>query len=260
MNLLLRFLALLALLTGSILADDPLPRTPETFLIEGNKAFLYAPPKPAAGKPWVWYAPTLKGVSLAGRKLYFESFLNAGIAIAGFDLGEVRGSPASTEKFTRFHDEMVRRGWAEKPILIGQSRGGLMMLAWAVAHPGKVRAFTGIYPVLNLTSWPLKNSRAATLADHQMTEDELRAALPRLNPVENLRGLLDHRVPVFIVHGDSDTVVPYDENTRLLKERYEAAGMPITVKVIPGEGHKVSPSFFECRELVDFVLTHAAAR
>jgi hypothetical protein len=29
------------------------------------------------------------------------------------------------------------------------------------------------------------------------------------------------------------------------------------VKIIPGEGHKVSPSFFECPELLDFVLAQA---
>jgi len=30
------------------------------------------------------------------------------------------------------------------------------------------------------------------------------------------------------------------------------------VKIIPGEGHKVSPSFFECPELVDFVIANKA--
>jgi hypothetical protein len=52
-------------------------------------------------------------------------------------------------------------------------------------------------------------------------------------------------------------VVPYDDNTKLLKERYEAAGGSFSVKIVPGEGHKVGPSFFECQELVDFVLKHA---
>jgi hypothetical protein len=41
-----------------------LPKSAETFDIAGHKAVLYASPKPAAGKPWVWYAPTLGGVSL----------------------------------------------------------------------------------------------------------------------------------------------------------------------------------------------------
>jgi predicted esterase len=247
-----------SLLALPVLAQDKLPRVAETFEIEGNKAFVYAAPKPAEGKPWLWYAPTLKGVSIVQRKSYFENWLHAGISIAGFDLGEMRGSPASSAKFTLFYDEMVKRGWSPKPILLGQSRGGMMMLAWAMRNPTKVRAFVGIYPVCNLASWPLKNSKAATLADFAMPEDELVAKLSEFNPIDNLQGLLANKVPMFIVHGDADVVVPYDDNTRLLKERYEAGGGQITVKVIPGEGHKESPSFFECHELADFVIAHGA--
>ena len=50
--------------------------------------------------------PTLNGVSLVQRKMYFEALLKAGIGIAGFDLGEVRRAPRSTAQFTRFYDEM----------------------------------------------------------------------------------------------------------------------------------------------------------
>jgi len=251
----LSLLAILSLLVLPVLAQDAVPRTAEIFEIDGHKGFLYPAPKPAEGKPWLWYAPTLKGVSIVQRKLYFESLMRAGISIAGFDLGEVRGSPASTATFTRFYEDVVRRGWSPKPILLGQSRGGLMMLAWGARHPDKVRAFVGIYPVCNLVSWPLKNSKAATLADFDLPEAEFVARLSEFNPVDNLQGLLSNKVPMFVVHGDSDVVVPYDDNTLVLKERYEAGGGKITVKLIPGEGHKVSPSFFECRELLDFVLT-----
>ena len=245
--------ALLALPTA---AQDRLRRTSETFEIDGHKGFVYTAPEPASGKPWLWYAPTLNGVSIVQRKLYFESLMHEGISIAGFDLGEVRGSPRSTAKFSLFYDEMVKRGWSSKPLLLGQSRGGLMMLAWGVRNPDKVRAFVGIYPVCNLASWPLKNSKAATLADFEMAEAELVDKLSELNPVDNLQGLLANKVPMFVVHGDSDVVVPYDENTRLLKERYQAGGGSIIVKLIPGEGHKVSPSFFDCPELVEFVMAN----
>jgi hypothetical protein len=249
-------LTFLALLAPPVFADDKLLRIAETFEIEGHKAFVYAAPEPAKGKPWVWYAPTLKGVSLVGRKLYFESFLRAGIGIAGFDLGEVRGAPGSTAKFSLFYDEMVRRGWSAKPILLGQSRGGMMMLSWAVRNPEKVRAFVGIYPVCNLADWPLKRSKDATLADFAMPEAELIARLDEFNPLDNLDGLLENKVPMFVVHGDADAVVPFEENTRVLAERYEAGGGQITTKLIPGEGHKASPSFFESRELVNFVIAH----
>ncbi len=236
---------------------DQSPRVAETFEVDGHKAFLYTPPTPAPGKPWLWYAPTLQGVSLVQRKLYFDGLMKAGIALAGFDLGEVRGAPQSTAKFTLFYDEMVKRAWSAKPILLGQSRGGMMTLAWAMRNPEHVKAWVGIYPVCNLASWPLKNSKAQTLADFAMPEEELAAKLSQFNPVDNLQGLLAAKVPMFVVHGDSDVVVPYDDNTRVLKERYEAGGGKITVKIIPGEGHKVSPSFFECQELIDFVLAQA---
>ncbi len=94
------------------------------------------------------------------------------------------------------------------------------------------------------------------LADYAMPETELVARLKEFNPVDNLQGLLANKVPMFVVQGDSDALVPYDENTRLLKERYEAGGGRITVKLIPGEGHQATPSFFECRELVDFVIAN----
>ncbi len=247
-------LLLLSIFTLPLAAQDNLPRAAETFEVAGHKAFVYAASKPAEGKPWVWYAPTLRNLAFGERKLYFESFMKAGISIAGFDLGEVRGAPASTAKFTLFYEAMVKRGWSPKPILLGQSRGGMMTLAWAVRHPDKVRAWVGIYPVCNLASWPLKNSKAATLADFALPEAELVAKLKEFNPADNLQGLLANKVPMFVVHGDSDVVVPYDDNTKLLKDRYEAGGGKITVKIVPGEGHKVGPAFFECQELVDFVL------
>ncbi len=238
------------------LAGEALPKTAEKFEVSGHTAFLYAAPKPAEGKPWVWFAPTLKGVSLALRRVYFEGFLNAGISIAGYDIGEVRGSPASSAQFSLFHDEMVKRGWSSKPILMGQSRGGLMMLGWGMRHPDQVQAFVGIYPVCNLSTWGMKGL-AATLADYQLTEAELRSRMVEFNPLDNLKGLAEKKVPMFVVQGDADKAVPYEENAALLKQRYEAAGGPITLKLVPGEGHAASPAFFEDKELFAFVLKQA---
>lgn len=254
----MRFLTLITILFAlPLMAQDSLPNKAETFEIEGNNAYLCAASKPADGKPWLWYAPTLRSLAFGERKRYFEAFMKAGISIAGYDLGEVRGSPASTAKFTLFYDAMVKRGFSAKPILLGQSRGGMMTLAWAFRNPDKVKAWVGIYPVCNLASWPLKNSKPQTLADFALPEAELATRLKEFNPIDNLAGLAANKVPMFAVHGDNDVVVPYDLNTKLLKERYEAAGGSFSVKIIPGEGHKVGPSFFECQELVEFVLKRA---
>lgn len=231
---------------------------PETFDQGGHKAYLQAAPQPAEGKPWIWYAPTVKGDFIILRhKMYTDAFLGAGIAIASYDLGEVRGAPGSSEKFSKFYDAMVERGYSAKPILLGQSRGGITTLGWAVRNPDKVTAWAGIYPVCNLTSYPLRFSKNETLADYGMDEATIRAKLDELNPIAMLDGLAKNKVPMFSVHGDKDGTVPHDENTKLLQERYEALGGSCEVKVIPGRGHEVSPAFFQCQELVDFILRQA---
>src|SRR5689334_6268937 len=94
----MRFTGLLIplLFASATRADVALPKTPTKFELNGHTAYFYAAPKPALGKPWVWYFPTLKAIPLVIRREYFEGFLNAGIGIAGYDLGEVRGAPDST--------------------------------------------------------------------------------------------------------------------------------------------------------------------
>lgn len=256
MNPVLRTLtlgALAFLLVTRTQAVENLPFPAERFEVNGNTAFLMAAPNPGGGKPWVWYAPTLPNLPAHQHAWYFQNLLDQGISVAGINLGEVRGSPASTEKFTAFYDEMIRRGYSSKPVLLGQSRGGLMMLTWAMRHPDKLTAFAGIYPVCNLAGWPMKKSKEFVLKDYGMPEAELTGNLAKYNPIDNLQGLLANKVPVFIVHGNADTLVPYEENGALLRQRYEAGGGTVSVKMIDGGGHKVSPSFFECRELLDFI-------
>jgi predicted esterase len=231
----------------------------ETIEVAGHKAYIQPAATPAKDKPWIWYAPNVGGrFIILQHKLYTQAFLKDGIAIASYDLGEVRGAPGSTEKFTLFYEEMVKRGYSAKPILLGQSRGGLMTLAWAVRHPDKVTAWVGIYPVCNLESYPLRMSKKETLADFGMDEATLRAKLPELNPVAMLDGLAKNKVPLFSVHGDKDGTVPHEENSLLVKKNYEALGGTCEVKIIPGRGHEISPAFFECQELIDFTLKHAA--
>ncbi len=109
---------------SSALAAPSSPRE-QTFEVGGRTAFLLAAAQPAPHRPWVWFAPTFKsGLGMSGsRGWYYGRFLDAGISIAGYDLGEVRGSPGSTAKFAEFHEAMVKRGFSAKPVLLGQSRG-----------------------------------------------------------------------------------------------------------------------------------------
>ena len=232
-------------------------KPPLEFELDGHPCFILPSDNPARGRPWVWYAPTLKRHPDPSHTWYIEQLLEKGIGVAGCDLGEVRGSPRSIREFTRFYEEMVKRGLSDKPVLLGQSRGGLMMLTWAMNHPGKVRAVAGIYPVCNLESWPLKRNQGATLADFGMSERALRSKLKSFNPVDNLDGLARNAVPVFMVHGDSDKVVPLSENSAIVKKRYTALGGKVKLKVIPGKGHAVVDEFFKCPELIEFLISQS---
>ena len=185
----------------------------------------------------------------------FEKFLAAGIAIAGIDVGESYGSPDGRALFTAFYAELHgRRGLSATPVLLGRSRGGLMLLNWAAEHPENVAAFAGIYPVCNLASYPGLEKAAGAYA---LTPAELAAQLTRHNPIDRLAPLAAARVPLFSIHGDADRLVPLADNSALLAARYRALGGTAQLIVPPGQGHSMWSGFFQSAELVDFVLRHA---
>ena len=71
------------------------------------------------------------------------------------------------------------------------------------------------------------------------------------------RVLAKARVPIFHIHGDSDTVVPLEKNSAELARRYREYGGEMILRVIEGQGHNMWTGWFQCQELVDFVITHA---
>ncbi len=236
-------------------AQLPLPGV--AFLVAGHTAFIIPgntePSRKA--KPWVWYAPTLPGLPGHEEQWMFEQFRDAGIAVAGIDVGESFGSPAGRKLFTEFYTEMTdSRGYSRKPILLGRSRGGLMTLSWAAENPDKVAAFVGVYPVCNLASYP---GIAKAAGAYEMKPEELQARLAEHNPIDRLAALAKAGVPLFAIHGDVDKVVPLEANSGLMKNRYTALGGIMQLVVPQGQGHNMWPGFFQSRELVNFVKSHA---
>jgi len=205
-------------------------------------------------KPWVWFAPTLPRHPDPSHSWYIDKLIERGISFAGCDQGEVRGSPKSVDRFTKFYKEMVDRGYSKQPILLGQSRGGFMMLSWAVKNPKKVKAFAGIYPVLNLRSWPITRNLSTTLADFEIDQDTFLKTVDLHNPIHQLEALARAKVPLYMVHGDSDRIVPLEENTQIVINRYTKLGGEAEVKVVPGKGHQVVDDFFKTKELIEFII------
>jgi pimeloyl-ACP methyl ester carboxylesterase len=185
----------------------------------------------------------------------FECFIQAGIAITGIDVGESYGSPDGRALYSAFYGQLTKnRGFAPRAVMLGRSRGGLMTLAWAVENADKVAGFAGIYPVCNVTSYP---GVARAAGAYGMTAEELTSRLAEHNPLDRLAALARAGVPLFAIHGDSDQVVPLEANSGEVRKRYEALGGQMQLIVPSGQGHNMWAGFFQCQELVDFVVTQA---
>ncbi len=242
-------------------SEDPgkprkqLPVPGEIFRVQGHTAFLIQPGPKQVPMPWVWYAPTLNGLPGPEEKWMFDRFTNAGIAIAGIDVGESYGSPKGRAGFTALYEELVRkRGMSSKPCLLARSRGGLMLYNWAVEHPESVSAIAGIYPVCDLRSYPgLKTACTA----YDLTEEQLALHLAEHNPVDRLLPLAKAGVPILHLHGDIDLTVPLERNSGALAENYRRWDGPVTLRVIAGQGHDMWSGWFQNQELVDFVILYA---
>jgi dipeptidyl aminopeptidase/acylaminoacyl peptidase len=231
----------------------------KSFLLNGRHAFLMAPqtvPASDGGKPWIFYGPTLSAYPDKAESWMHQQFLDAGIAVAGIDVGEAYGSPHAFPHFDALYREMVSQGYAKKPVLLGRSRGGLWVSSWALEHPDRVAGIGGIYPVYDFTTYP-GVQRAARA--YGVSEEDLLAQQDKLNPIKRAGVLADAKIPVFIIHGTDDKVVPLAANSEALERIYEAKGAAKLIEVIKveGQGHSFWPGFFNCQELVDFLVEKA---
>lgn len=260
--------ALLINCSSELIADESKPAVKpvkklilpgESFLLDGRPAFILWPPKEKRQQPqpWIMYSPTLAGTPDSHEKWMHEQFLAAGVAVAGIDVGEAYGSPEGQKYFAALYRELTKeRGFATKPCLLGRSRGGLWASSWAIRNTDKVAGFAGIYPVLDLRTYPGLNRAAPA---YGLKVEELRATLDEHNPIAKIEVLAKAEVPVFIIHGDIDKVVPLKENSATLVERYKQANAEDLVKlvVVEGQGHNFFPGFFRCQQLVDFAIRQA---
>ncbi len=231
----------------------------ESFLIDNRPAFIFWPEeaKRSSPQPWVMYGPTLPAYPDSHEKWMHQQFLDAGIAVAGIDVGEAYGSPTSQQAFTSLYVELTqKRGFAPKPCLLGRSRGGLWASSWAIRNTDKVAGIAGIYPVFDLRTYPGLQKAAP---EYSLSPDELNQALSVHNPIAQADKLARERIPIYIIHGDVDRVVPLQENSATLAKIYQEADATECFElVVPhGQGHNFWPGFFRCQSLVDFTIQRA---
>jgi len=232
-----------------------------SFLFQDRPAWVVAPETPLPGNPWSWCMmfPDAFTERCAAPKL-----LAAGFHHAFLDVGNTFGSPDAVAKLAAFHTELVRRGLAGKPALIGISRGGLYAHRFATDHPDKVSVIYGDAAVCDFKSWPGGKGTgtgsppdwAACLEAYHFPS-EAEALAYRGNPVDTLEPLAKAGIALVHVVGDADDVVPPAENALIIEERFRKLGGTIRVIQKPGCGHHPH-GLDDPTTLVDFILEHAS--
>ena len=227
------------------------------FPFEGRGAKIVVPNKAADGKPWMWRA------RFFGHEPQTDlALLALGYHVAYVDSAPLIGSPKSVELWQKFYVYLTENfGLSKKANLEGMSRGGLYVMNWAIAYPDEVASIYIDNPVLDFKSWPGafgKGGRSdgdwqSVLDSYGLTEEEAKAYA--LNPIDNpaLAGLAEKKVPILAVCGDSDHTVPFEENAKILQERYVKLGGPFELILKPGNDHHPH-SLKDPKPIVDFVL------
>lgn len=215
---------------------------------------LVQPKEAAPGKPWIW------------RTEFFDhqpqvdvALLARGWHVAYMDARDLYGSPRAMALFNELYAHLViHAGLARKPVMEGFSRGGLYALNFAATHPSRVAALYLDAPVVDLKSWPGGNRSSKEwsqmLDAYGLTEEKFAAF--NGNPVNRIGLIAAAKIPIIVVAGDKDEVVPFAENTGVLEKRYREAGAPIEVIVKPGVGHQPH-SLPDPTPVVDWLVKNA---
>lgn len=207
------------------------------FEFEGREASLVFPNKPNENKNWLLkteYFDAFPGfeIEMVGRGWHLACIKN----VTRWCLDE------DIDLKKRFADFLLKEyGLYKKCVPVGMSCGGLIGSKFAAKYPEYVSALYLDAPVMNLLSCPAdfgmaKGGMLREFIDAtKMTVSEL--ICYREHPIDKMHILLENNIPVIIVYGDSDDVVPYCENGEILEKYYRENGGVIEAIGKEGCGH-----------------------
>jgi pimeloyl-ACP methyl ester carboxylesterase len=202
---------------------------------DGVACKIVSPKNAASGSPWVWRARFWDH-----QPAFDIAMLEHGYHLVYCDVVEFWGAPKAVERWNHFYALAQKIGLGPKPVLEGMSRGGTYIFNWAKANPAKVTAIYGDNPLLDLRAFPngtpeARAMRKQCLESYGITE----AQLPDFkgSPIDGLEGLAAAKVPVFLVLGMKDDVVPVAQHADVLEARYKALGGSVTRWEKPEGGH-----------------------
>ena len=223
---------------------------------------VVTPKKAAEGKPWIWRA------RFFGHEPQVDvALLNLGFHVAYCEVGNLLGSPKAVKRWDDFYGfATTTLGLSKKVALEGMSRGGLIIFNWAAANPEKVSCIYGDAPVCDFKSWPGGKGKSkgspGVWKNCQKAygfKDEAEAMAYKSNPIDNAAALAKAKIPVLIVYGKNDVVVPDFENCLVFEKNFKAAGGSIIMIGKEKCGHHPH-SLKDPKRIVDFVVKHSGLK
>ena len=229
-------------------------------MFNSHEITIIKPEKAAEGNPWVWRAEFLGAFDYADQAL-----LRQGWHIAYYRICDMYGCPEAVELMKKFHDYVVEKYKLNKRAAIfGFSRGALYAVNYSVKYPKDISSLYLDAPVLDIRSWPAgKGNGKYSKKEWEECKalyglDEEGAKNFAANPIDKAGELVDTKIPVILVAGDSDRVVPYEENGARLVAAYKKRVISLPHIVKQGcdhHPHSLNPP----TEIVDFVTANFAA-
>jgi len=209
------------------------------FEFEGKEAILVFPKESNENKNWVL------------KTEYFNAFPDFQIKMLerGWHLAYLKNETRwcrdeDIDRKKRFVDFLHKEyGLYEKCFPAGMSCGGMIAVKFGAKYPECV---SGLYldaPVMNFLSCPAAIGRtkgeedmlSEFTAGTGITMSELLSY--REHPIDKMHLLYENKLPIILVYGDSDQVVPYHENGALLEKYYKEVGGYIEIYGKKGCGH-----------------------
>jgi len=220
-----------------------------------HMATIVVPHRPLAEKRWIWRTEFLGAFDTAD-----VAMLHAGYYLVHYAIPDLYGCPQAVRLMKDFYDLLVaERQFEQKTTLFGFSRGGLYAVNFAVEYPDAICALYLDAPVLDIKSWPggLGEGQGAPKEFAECLEhyglDEQTVLHFSGNPIDRVHELIEASIPVIVVAGDSDQVVPHTENCQRLIEAYAEHNGNFKYILKPGCGHHPH-SLEDPAEIVDFLL------
>lgn len=227
------------------------------FEVGGRESFIVCPKTPMNGNPWVWRTEFFGAFDTVDRAL-----LEKGYFLAYHRVSDMYGNPESVEMLHEFYLISTNEyKLSKKPVLFGFSRGGLYAVNFAAKYPDCTGELYLDAPVTDIRSWPGSFTESAEwkqcLECYGLTNETAKQFSQ--NPNDFAEKNAKDGIPVIIVAGDSDSVVPFSQNGSVYFKNYKKYSDTIESIVKPGcDHHPHSPS--DPAPVVDFIEKYAAAR